>query len=277
MSSAISRIIVAVIFIPVVIAVIILGGYWFSAFITGIMIIGLIEFHRLAKNKNAFILWWICLPFIPALAWVAHHNRTELFFPLLLALMVILLIVEMFRVEGSPVLNLSMSLFSLAYAGLLMCTMILLRNITFGSDSSGMAGMQIIFVIFGSIWSCDTMAYYGGKMFGKHKLFERVSPNKTWEGSLSGFAGSFAGAWLVGQIFGWLGYPFLLTNIQLIVIASLAGTVGQLGDLAESWMKRDAGIKDSGTLLPGHGGILDRFDSLLLVAPSVYVYFSCLI
>lgn len=274
MSSALSRIIVAVIFIPIVLTVIILGGYFFTAFIAGLMILGLFEIHRIAACKNAYTFWWLNLPFIPALAWIAHHNKPELLFPLLLILMVSLLISEMFRVQGSPVLNNSASLFALVYTGLLMSTMIVLRNIDLNQSAGGTAGMQIIFVIFGSIWSCDTMAYYGGRMFGKHKLFERVSPNKTWEGAITGFLGAFAGAWLVSLIVRWLGYSFFLTSENLIVISALSGSVGQLGDLAESWMKRDAGVKDSGALLPGHGGILDRFDSLLLVAPSVYVYFT---
>lgn len=111
-------------------------------------------------------------------------------------------------------------------------------------------------------------------MFGRHKLFERVSPNKTWEGTMTGFVGAFAGGFLVKLIFVQSGYPFSLSVQDIIVFAFLAGTIGQLGDLAESWMKRDAGVKDSGALLPGHGGILDRFDSLLFVAPSVYIYFT---
>ncbi len=276
MSSAISRVIVALIFIPLVVAVIILGSLWFSAFIAGLMILGLLEFRRLTLQKNASLSLWVTLPFVPALAWIAHQNRPDMLYPLMLAFPVILLAAELFRSEGSPLLNASAAFLSLAYAGLMMTAMILLRNTSLSADPADMAGMQIIFTILGGIWSCDTLAYYGGRMFGRHKLFERVSPNKTWEGALSGFAGAFAGGFLVKLIFIQGGYPFELSTQDIIVVAFLAGTAGQLGELAESWMKRDAGVKDSGSLLPGHGGILDRFDSLLFVAPSVYIYFAFL-
>ena len=113
------------------------------------------------------------------------------------------------------------------------------------------------------VWATDTFAYLVGKAIGKHKLAPSLSPGKTWEGSFGGLIGAI----LAGMAFSaWIHQPLALG----ISLGVLAGTVGQIGDLFESALKRERGIKDFGKLLPGHGGVLDRFDSLLFVAPLAY-------
>ncbi|HEY4613356.1 MAG TPA: phosphatidate cytidylyltransferase, partial [Bacteroidota bacterium] len=121
--------------------------------------------------------------------------------------------------------------------------------------------------LFVSIWLCGTAAYFGGVSFGKHKLFERVSPKKTWEGAIFGFV--FAVATMVAA------QQFLIEYLRLvdaIVLGVIVGVFGQAGDLVESRFKRDAGMKDSSAIIPGHGGVYDRFDSLVFVAPIAYLY-----
>jgi phosphatidate cytidylyltransferase len=118
-----------------------------------------------------------------------------------------------------------------------------------------------------TIWVCDTAAYFTGVVFGRHKLFERVSPKKTWEGAIGGLI--FAILMAVASHY-WFVRDLRL--IDSMVIGFMIGTIGQLSDLAESLFKRDAGVKDSSGLIPGHGGVLDRFDSEMLVAPQVYLY-----
>jgi phosphatidate cytidylyltransferase len=125
---------------------------------------------------------------------------------------------------------------------------------------------QIILGFFILLWTNDTGAYLSGKYFGKHKLFERISPKKTWEGSIGGGILTLAFAYVLSIYF---------TNLNItnwLIIGVLIAVFGGLGDLVESMLKRSLGIKDSGKLLPGHGGILDRFDGLLLSVPFVYGY-----
>ena len=125
---------------------------------------------------------------------------------------------------------------------------------------------QIILGFFIMLWTNDTGAYLAGRFFGKHKLFERISPKKTWEGSFGGGLLTLAAAYILSLFF---------TNLDLtnwIVISILVAIFGGLGDLVESMLKRSLNIKDSGNILPGHGGILDRFDGLLISITFIYSY-----
>ena len=116
------------------------------------------------------------------------------------------------------------------------------------------------------LWANDTGAYKFGVRFGKHKLFERHSPKKTWEGFFGGLATGLIAAYLISAQFGDL------TIMQWLSVSLIIGTAGTFGDLFESMLKRSMSIKDSGSLLPGHGGLLDRFDGLLFAAPLVFIY-----
>lgn len=117
-------------------------------------------------------------------------------------------------------------------------------------------------------WFLDSFAYLGGRWKGKTPLFPRISPKKTWEGSLSGIIACFA----LAGVFQWYGVGSEAGHFHWLVIASIVSVFSQLGDLVESMFKRNASIKDSGSLLPGHGGILDRFDGLYLSMPLIHVY-----
>ncbi len=116
------------------------------------------------------------------------------------------------------------------------------------------------------LWANDTGAYLAGRAFGRHKLFERISPKKTWEGLVGGIILALVLAFIVHRYFGTFTLP------QWMVIAAIISVFGTLGDLVESMLKRSLRIKDSGNILPGHGGLLDRFDGLLLAAPMVYFF-----
>lgn len=127
---------------------------------------------------------------------------------------------------------------------------------------------HIVLGIMLLIWANDTFAYLAGSLIGKHKLYERISPGKTWEGTIGGGILSVASSFV---IFHWFPEIKLTTWIIVAVIIVVFGTIG---DLVESMLKREAGIKDSGKIMPGHGGILDRFDSLIFATPFLYFYLN---
>jgi phosphatidate cytidylyltransferase len=128
-------------------------------------------------------------------------------------------------------------------------------------------GAMTVIAVFASVWACDSAAFFVGRKFGKHKLFERVSPNKTWEGAVAGFVGAVA-TFLIARA---LALPYLSVSGALIC-GCMIGVLGQFGDMVESLLKRDAGVKDSSSIIPGHGGVLDRFDGLIFVSPMMYLY-----
>ncbi len=122
-----------------------------------------------------------------------------------------------------------------------------------------------VFGILGLVWVSDTVAYFVGSKFGKHKLFEKISPKKTWEGTIGGVIGTLTVSWLASQYFTDFSKP------EWLAIGVTIGIFAPLGDLVESMLKRSVGVKDSGNLLPGHGGLLDRFDAFIFVLPFVWV------
>lgn len=129
-----------------------------------------------------------------------------------------------------------------------------------------LAGPRVLILVFALLWVNDIFAYLTGRLLGKHKLYERISPGKTIEGSLGGLLFTLGGVMLFSHYVSWLP---MREAVGLGVIAVVFGT---LGDLCESMLKRQAGVKDSGTLIPGHGGVLDRFDSVLFAVPFVFVF-----
>jgi phosphatidate cytidylyltransferase len=168
---------------------------------------------------------------------------------------------------------------AVAYIGILMSSLVLLRVLHGPTRYNGISVMQLYVAPFGvadwgawlvlfvaaCVWMTDTGAYFFGKAFGKHKLAPRLSPGKTIEGSLGGLCAAL----LTGALFGlWIHLPLR----DGLAVGFIAGTMGQVGDLFESALKREIGLKDFGSIMPGHGGALDRFDSLLFVAPLAFCY-----
>jgi phosphatidate cytidylyltransferase len=132
-------------------------------------------------------------------------------------------------------------------------------------DGLGGAGPRLLLFALVITWAGDTVAYFAGRAIGRHPFAPALSPKKTWEGAVAGFAGSL----LVGYAFSW----WLHASVpHLLAMAGVGNVAGQVGDLVESAYKRSAGVKDSGALLPGHGGVLDRIDALILAIPAVWYY-----
>lgn len=175
-------------------------------------------------------------------------------------------IVQLYRPRQNALHSLERSFFSLGYVALPLALLNVIMSIT---------APRILLGMFVFIWLYDTGAYCVGMLLGRHRLFERISPKKSWEGVFGGIAFCAAGAFATHYWFDELfQVPDLATWVGLSVVVAVFST---FGDLVESLIKRTVGVKDSGNIMPGHGGILDRIDSLLLVAPAVLVYLLLLV
>ena len=170
-------------------------------------------------------------------------------------------IVQLDRPQQNAVRSLERSFFALGYIALPVSMLNCIMSIT---------APRLLLGVFIFIWLYDTGAYCFGMLFGRHRLFERISPKKSWEGVIGGIIACVAGAYITHNWFDeFFQVPDLATWVGMSVIVAVFAT---FGDLVESLIKRTVGVKDSGNILPGHGGILDRIDSLLLVAPAVLIY-----
>jgi len=175
-------------------------------------------------------------------------------------------IAQLYRPQQNAVHSLERSFFSLGYVALPVALLNCVMSIT---------APRLLLGVFMFIWLYDTGAYCFGMLFGRHRLFERVSPKKSWEGVIGGIVACLAGAWVTHNWFDeFFQVPDLTTWIGLSLVVAVFAT---FGDLVESLIKRTVGVKDSGNILPGHGGILDRIDSLLLVAPAVLIYLMLIV
>lgn len=282
LSELVKRVSVAAIGIPFFIGMLYLGEWWFTCFVLVLSVGALVEFYNMSAHKEASavkavsILMGGILPlaFYHQLLSASPLSAFALLAGLLFAIPSVSLMFEIFSGKKNGLLNFSASIAGIFYISLPLISMIIIRNFNLIAGSlpsetfAFVSNWQytdfawLVLLVLSAIWICDSAAYFGGKAMGKHKLFERVSPKKTWEGAGWGFVGAVAGAYFIGQAI-LPEHPAYLT----IAIGAVAGTFGQIGDLGESLLKRDAGIKDSSNFFPGHGGFLDRFDSVLFVFP----------
>ncbi|MBK7104247.1 MAG: phosphatidate cytidylyltransferase [Ignavibacteriae bacterium] len=260
------RILVSVVAIPLILAACFYGRIPFLIFVLGIGLISFWEFSELVKKKNIYPN--LVLGFLSVAIFVINKYYDFMQVEIIILISAILILLnELFRNKSSAILNISATFLGILYLGMFSASILGIREFYNFSELLYDEGGYLIISILASIWICDSAAFFIGSAFGKHKLFPRVSPNKSWEGAIAGF---------VFSIFAMIAAKALvlgsLTLLDSIIIGIIVGFIGQLGDLVESLFKRDAGVKDSSNLIPGHGGIFDRFDSLLLTAPTVYVY-----
>jgi len=228
------------------------------------------EFLLVSKNEEAKPLRFPILILV-ALAFTIRffHHYTSLstsFLLIPLSFIIFLYIIELFRKEQRPFLNLAMAFLGLIYVGL---PMVLLNELVFNPYSAEYSP-QLLFFLLMVIWLNDTGAYFVGRLLGRNKLFERISPKKTWEGLLGGLVIAFVVTGIFGKFF------TEIPRLHQWVITGIIVIFGTFGDLTESLWKRSIGIKDSGKALPGHGGWLDRLDSILLAVPAVVITINLL-
>lgn len=269
---------VAGIGIPAAIGIILLGGVYFAISIVALSSVTLWEFYSLVEKKNFQTQKHLGLIFnvifILSIYYFYHtHYFVWIFFIEIITFILSSFIFQLFSSKSNAIINVSSTIGGVAYISVFYSCLILIRN--FDIDFYMLWGMPskfnpaiLVISIFASVWSCDSAAYFIGKKFGKHKLMPAISPKKSWEGAISGFFGSIAGFILINNF----AFSNAVNILDSVCIGALIGIFGQIGDLAESQLKRDAGVKDSSALIPGHGGFLDRFDSILFVSPVVLIY-----
>ena len=267
MSELTKRILVALVGIPLIVVLIFLGDWYFFILILIISFVAQLEFYEMQKKKNfqpqrinGIIAGILLLLGIQTGEWEGIGIG-------LVFILMLILAFEMFRHHENVSINIGITLVGILYIPLFLGTLLYTKSYVDGTFSGVQyAGFKYILMILISIWICDTFAFAFGILFGKHKLNEKVSPNKTIEGGVAGLVGAIITILLV-KAFNVLPIDW----ISVIIIGLTVGILGQMGDLVESWFKRDAGVKDSSTILPGHGGMLDRFDSLLFLSPSLLI------
>lgn len=268
MNNFLTRILIAVIFIPLILYISYFGGIPFMSFVNLLIFLGLIEFSSFLRLKS-FSIPSVLLIFLGLLIGITLYFYGDRFISaILLCSILISGLFQLIRYKFDKAIeNLSSFLFGLIYVALFFSFLILIREFPHKSGVDyRLGGMWIIF-LFLCTWCSDILSYFVGTPFGKHKILLLVSPNKSWEGSFGGIAGALLAAFVSKSIF--------LKEVPLFHLLSLAILIsifGQIGDFVESSFKRQVSLKDSSNIIPGHGGILDRFDSLLFSAPLVYFY-----
>lgn len=269
------RTITAVVYATVMLFCILKGGPWFVGLFAVCTILTTIEYTGLAnkyKGTDVSRLWATVAAFTFYAAIVGLSvmpSSAVLFLPFMFTLIVIM-VRELYFKKPSPVNDWAHTLFPVIYIALpYAMTSMLAFNIQ-GPDSGYSPVVTLTLFVF--LWCNDVGAYCTGCTIGKHKLFERISPKKTWEGSIGGAVFTMLAAFLLHHFLpDWYSFMPVWVWIGMALVVVLFGT---WGDLIESLMKREMGIKDSGKILPGHGGMLDRFDSALLAIPATVVYLS---
>ncbi|AXA34870.1 MAG: hypothetical protein D6691_07940 [Candidatus Hydrogenedentota bacterium] len=225
---------------------------------------GIHEMHGLARQRQIEFsapVAYVSVSALVASGLVAFEAFPWVAFAVIAALLVCVFLEQIaLRAERGTLTNVPALFLSVLYVGLpLACALQILRVDRF----------YFLFVLLG-VWSLDTAAFYVGCAIGRHKMAPRLSPKKSWEGAVAGLLGCLIASLLQRAVF-----PIDLSWTQVVELGILFGVVGQLGDLAESALKRDAGVKDTGTIFRGHGGILDRIDSLLFCFVAFYLYLIC--
>ena len=274
-SNFLQRAITGILFVGVLVGCILYDPWTFSALFVVISALTIREFGHLINqvegvsiNKNITMLAGVYL-YMAVMAFCTNLSGSKIFLPYLLLIMY-LMISELYLKKENPVMNWAYSMLSQLYIALPFAMLNILSFHTSPMDTSVSYNPILPLSVFVFIWLSDTGAYCVGSLIGKHRLFERISPKKSWEGSIGG------GIVAIGSSFIFTHYFPIMNMAEWAGLALIVVIFGTWGDLTESLLKRQLHIKDSGAILPGHGGILDRFDSALMAIPAAVVYLYAL-
>jgi phosphatidate cytidylyltransferase len=272
LNSLIKRSITGFFIVALIISAIALNSITFFLLFLILSTLGILEFYSLVEKSIArphkylgtfihILTFFICYFF-------SSNFISSQFYIFIILLVPLIFIVELYRNLDQPFNNIAFTLIGLIYITLPFS---LLNFFVYRISSEDKYQPHILLAFFFFMWINDSGAYLVGSKFGKRRLFKRISPKKSWEGSLGGAFFTLLSAWIISFF-----YKDIIL-IHWISISILVVIFGTFGDLSESLFKRSINIKDSGNILPGHGGILDRFDSLLLASPAVFIYLYLII
>jgi phosphatidate cytidylyltransferase len=264
-----ARILTAAVLIPLVILLLFRAPFWLvTVAAAAVAILACWEYLGLADASGARTPRWVVLAAVAAL-FAINFFRPEMLMAGFSALAFLLFVLIAFRSPLERVLlDTSASVFGLLYIGLALVTVPLIW--------AQEHGPSLLLLLFCVVWSGDSVALYVGRAYGKHKLAPKLSPGKTWEGSIASVVGSLVATLLLMGLAALMirhnltGLSYDGSWLHWLVLAVVLNIAAQVGDLVESALKRGAKVKDSGSLLPGHGGVLDRIDALLLAAPVLW-------
>jgi len=261
------RIAFAVVAIPATAGVLWLGGWWLAVAIAILGMLGAREVFDLARRQAVEPLVW--LGYLGAVAApvimmkvLSQDWAAQVIMGLTLWLLAIPVAAMRRGPTRRPLTAIATTCFAPLYTALTLAFLIPIRHVRSGPNTAGFALVLFPLVL---TWTCDTFAYMVGSQVGGPKMAPVLSPNKTWSGAVGGALSAIIAAGLLGQLLNRLGWSFSL--LELLSVGLAIGVVAQIGDVAESLLKREAGVKDSSNLIPGHGGVLDRLDSLYFVIP----------
>ena len=270
MNELTKRIAVGIVGVPLVIYLVFLGGWYFFLLIFIISMVALWEFYNMQKKSqiqpqiiNGMIIGILYLLGIQTEKWLIIGS-------LFIFMLMIIFMFGMFQHHKNVSTSIGVTVLGVIYIPFFLGTLIYTRSyIDYNFPQVDFAGFKFIIILMATIWICDTFAYGIGYLLGKHKLYTKVSPNKTIEGALAGLLSAVCTIIIVKSL-----QIFPLGWDTAVILGLTIGLIGQTGDLVESWFKRDAGVKDSSALLPGHGGMLDRFDSLIFLSPAILIFIT---
>jgi phosphatidate cytidylyltransferase len=263
-SNNLRRILTALVAAPLVLGLAYLGGWPFAAFVGGLGVVGQVELYRMARSTGAAPNYTGGLV-LGALV-VAALARPGLW-PLMALWLVLFLVAAPFLLPQDRFLaSLTTTLAAAVYPTGMLGSLVLLRAARSPAVDNLGAFWLVVFVLL-VVWATDIFAYYVGRSVGHRRLAPSISPNKTWEGTLGGLGAALVvAAGLKLTVLSGVGWG------HVGALALIGGGVSQVGDLMESQLKRSTGADDSSSLLPGHGGVLDRFDAMMVAAPLIYLY-----
>ena len=262
------RVITGILFVPVLVLLAQVGEWAFLFFIALQVALGLVEFYRMMRGRGLRPYRRLGIVSAVVMLWVCYRPQTPHVGFLITGVLMLVLALELRNPEARQrVENIAVTAFGVLYVGWLSAHLVLLRELPWHAGTSYEEGTSFVLLAFFVTWSCDVGAYAFGRLFGRIRPWRAISPRKSLEGAIGGFTMAVL-AGLIARV--WFA-PFLKWG-DAAVLGLLVGVFAQVGDLVESLLKRDAAHGDSSDMIPGHGGVLDRFDSLYFAAPVVYYY-----